>query len=228
MSDYLLRAVDELTLPQRFKHLVERRDKTTGRLVTEHGHPVIDVVKVELPPLLVQLEAAVRGSMGSKAGSAGLARERNVLDSDALFQAAKIRSVIDGWCRIVHVHPTGNLAARLRAWYTGTLAQGVADAQETFYVGQMRSWVGFIRGHLEPAHEMDLPFACPVCGADTWWDAGKEFRRPLVVRYLPEGPDMVSRARGVCRACERVWSVRELAWAIEHPNEDEEPEGESA
>jgi hypothetical protein len=120
------------------------------------------------------------------------------------------------------------LARHLRHWYTTTLATGLTEAQERFHTDMMRRWVGFIRGHLDPTREMDLPWACPICGADTWWSKGEEFSRPLVVRYQPEGADMVQRARALCRACERVWGVRELAYLIEHPEEAHDDEGATA
>ena len=226
MSEFVLKAVDDLTLPVRFKHLQERRKD--GRPVMQERHPVIDVVKVELPPLLQQLEAAVTSSMGGPAGKGGLASERSPLDADALFHAVQIRSVIADWCRIVAVRPAHDATRDLRAWYAATLSRGLTQAQEADHVSRMRSWIAFIRFKLEPAREMDLPWSCPICGADTYWDAGKEYRRPLIVRYLPQGADMVNRARALCRACERVWGVRELAYLIEHPEAGEDIEERKA
>lgn len=223
MND-LLQAVDDLTLPVRIKHLQELRG-TDGHLVHDHGHPVVDVVKVELPPRLDQLEAAVVQSM-ERGGGGSLASTRNVLDADALQQAIVIRDRIREWCQIGHVTATGTTTHLLRAWYTSTLARPLTDADTEFRIGVLRGWKSFIESKLDPQREMDLPWACPICGADTWWDRGSEYRRPLVIRYRPEGPDMVQRARALCRACEHVWGVRELAYAIEHPesiNEQETP-----
>lgn len=225
MTDYVLSVVDELTKPVKYKHLIERRNKDTGKLVIEAGHPVIDVVKVELPTLLQQLETAVTSSIGGTTRGASLPSERIILDADALFRAVKIRNLINDWCRRANVRPGRDTTRDLRAWYAATLATGLTDEQEHFHVGLMKEWVGFIRGKLDPTRELDLPFACPVCGAHTWWQSGQEYRRPLVVRYQPEGPDMVSRARGLCRACDRVFGVRELAYALEHGetiNDEEE------
>lgn len=212
----LLDAVNALTLPIPVKTITQKRWKNAF-VFDAHGNPVMTVVKSELPPLLDQLEDAVRSSSGGPAGKGALASERNVLDADALQQAMVIRDRIREWCAITAVSPTGTTTHLLRAWHAVTLSRNLTEAEIDFHVGVLRSWKHFIEAKLDPQREMDLPWACPVCGADTWWNMGHEYTRPLVVRYRPEGADMVTKARALCRACEKVWQVRELAYALEHP-----------
>jgi len=217
----LLEAVDALTLPVKVKTITQKRN---GRefVFDSNDHPVMMVVKSELPPLLDQLEAAVSSSTGGPAGKGSLASERNVLDADALFQAMVIRDRIRDWCHLEHVdHDRDSNTVSLRRWYAATLKH---DIDEDHHVRILRSWRGFIEAKLDPQREMDLPWACPICGADTWWNAGHEYRRPLVIRYRADGPDMVQHARAMCRSCERVWHVRELAYALEHPETNDEGE----
>jgi hypothetical protein len=212
----LLEAVDALTLPIPVKTITQKRRDNTF-VFDAHGNPVMTVVKSELPPLLDQLEDAVTSSSGGPAGKGALASERNVLDADALEHAQLIRDRVQEWCLILDVSPTGTTTHRLRAWHAAALSRNLTEAETGFYVATLRSWKAFIQGKLDPQREKDLPWACPVCGADTWWSMGHEYTRPLVIRYRPEGPDMVERARALCRACEKVWHVRELAYALEHP-----------
>jgi hypothetical protein len=77
------------------------------------------------------------------------------------------------------------------------------------------SWAGYIRAKLDPERERELPDVCPACGAGEWWRDGVRFLHPLVVRYRL-GTELVGDARGLCRACEKSWGARELAFALEN------------
>lgn len=196
-DDRLLLAVEELTKPQRSKVMQEAVLRT-----------------VELPPLLVQLRDAIAGSIGI-GGSGSLANERNMLDGDALYRFSLISTTIADWARMVGTTATKNdPVATLKAWYIAYTAKPVQLDSERFYLREMRSWAGQIRAKLDPPRSKDLPDSCPVCDASTWWKDGEEYPRPLVVEFR-DGPEMIDNAKGLCRACEEVWTARELSFALE-------------
>jgi len=142
-----------------------------------------------------------------------------VLNTAALFTAMRISSQIGDWCHLVGVRPVKDSTVDLRAWYVAILATQGRFENERAQVKQLNAWAGQIRSLLDPPRERDLPDLCPVCGADAWYDPkdGKKYPRPLIIRYRPTGADMIQQAKALCRACETVWGVRELAYAIEHP-----------
>ena len=212
-ENLLLDAVDALTKPVRTKII---QDGPTGTgLAGQH------TVTVELPPMLEQLDLAIRGSMVGIGGSGSLAHQRNVINADAFYLFTKISSTIKDWARIVGAKVTpDDIGATLRAWYTKyTIKQVTLDA-ERFYTRQMSTWAGQIESNLRPLRMLIIPGRCPVCSADTWWSKAnhEEYKFPLVTEYNAEnGANLVQSARSLCRACETVWSVRELAYLLEHP-----------
>ena len=212
----LLESVDALTKTVRTKVI---QDGPIGS-----GLDGQQTVTIELPPLLEQLDDAIRSSMGGASTSgASLAFEGAVLNTGALFTAMKISSQIRDWCRIVGVTPVKHSGDDLRAWYVATLTRNTGHEVEQARITILNSWAAQIRALLDPPRERDLPDACPVCGAVEWWDPkdGKKYLRPLVIRYRPNtGADMIQQAKAMCRGCETVWGVRELAYAIEHRADD--------
>lgn len=195
MTD-LMDAVDRLTLPQRFKQMQDT-----------------EVVTVELPPLLMQLDAAIRSDIGLTVSGASLAHERNLLDADALHKFMQISSQIKDWCRMVKLVPSRDPVTDLRRWYVKGMLT-LDEAGQSFYTRMLTGWANLIRSKLDPERERELPGCCPVCESGEWWRDGVRFVHPLVVRYRV-GDDLVDKARGFCRACEQVWSARELSYAIE-------------
>jgi len=200
MSD-LLSAIDALTLPIKSK------------VVQQNDAGITCTSPVELPPLLVQLDNAIRSSMGKGTSGASLAFEAAPLNTVALFEAMKITEQIEQWCRIVKVKATRQPATDLRAWYVARLAMADDPAGNTFHTKQLEKWARTIGSLLDPPREKDLPDACPTCGAKSWWKDGAEYYRPLVVRYRPTDP--IGSATALCRSCEATWSARELAYEIE-------------
>lgn len=182
----LLEAVDELTLPRNVK------------IPTDDGH-----TWATEDALLVQLQEAVSSSIRSGSGAGGAAWTRNVLDSDALYQAGIITAAISDWCVLVGVKPTRDPVKDLRAWYAARLT---ATDPEEFYLGQLRKWAGQIRGMLTPPKTLEIVAACPVCGEGTFTnDMGEIVRHPLQMTYRAESANMWRTAKVACRACEVVW-----------------------
>jgi hypothetical protein len=214
-SNHLLDAVDALTKPQKHKVIQD------GPLGT--GLAGQKIVKVELPPLLLQLDEAIRGSIGI-GGSGALKSQRNMLDADALFRFSLISSQIKDWARQVKAPVTPDASETLRAWYLRYTDKTANGAGERFYVKQLRSWKTQIETKLEPPRVRELldgsnqSQACPICGATEWWnpdDPKLPYRHPVVILYRPYKSGWVEDAQGMCRACGEVWSVRQLAWDIE-------------
>lgn len=208
----LLTAVDDLTLVQNTRERQEVLE--AGKVI---GHTTVTVT---LPPLLEQLDDAIRSSMGGNTSGASLAHTRSLADDDALSKFMQISSQIRDWCRMFKVTPGDKPAANLRAWYAATLAKDLDISVEGFYVKTLTGWAGLIKSKLDPWREKDLPDSCPLCGARTWWQDGAEYYRPLVIRYHPDDPEMVKNARASCRACEAVWPVRALAFELENPEKE--------
>lgn len=203
----LLDAVDELSAP--IRHRQPQDILSDGKVVGQQHITVI------LPSLLDQMDAAIRSSMGGSTSGGSLAHERSILDTDALFKLMRMASQIRDWCHIRKVVPTGDAGKDLRAWYTASLPVPMPVESEEAHARILTRWAGEIRAKLDPWREKDLPDECPVCGAGDWWRDGERFLRPLIIRYRPDGPDMVQQSRAMCRSCEQVWTVRELAFEIE-------------
>lgn len=205
----VLEAVDKLTLPARSKIL---QDGPVGSGLA--GQQVVTVVS---DALLVQLEAAIRGTIGI-GGSGSLPSERNMLDSDALHRFAVISSTIRDWATSLRAstHP-GDSAATLRAWYVAFRAVERNDAVVRFHLKKLLSWVGQIEAKLDPPRVRDLPDPCPKCEATDWFNPVDKLRylRPLRIEYRPTGPDMIQEARARCQSCGEGWAIRQLAFEIE-------------
>jgi hypothetical protein len=236
-TDPLLAAVEALTKPSRRKQLQDILQPYTVEdeegVETEHQRVVgSQKVTVETPPLLELLDDAIKSSMGGTTKGAALASESIPLNSAALFEAIKIASTVRDWCRQADVTPRDGIAANLAAWNSSVYARDLTEDQAAFYTTTCRKWANSIRAMLDPWREKDLPDPCPVCGATEWWDpadrakggTGRGRPRPLMVRYRP-GPEMIERAYAMCRACEEVFGVRELRYAIEQAALVDEPTG---
>jgi hypothetical protein len=210
----LLEAWEALTKPVRSKVI---QDGPTGT-----GLAGQKTVTVELPPRINQLEEAIRATIGI-GGSGSPKHQRNMLDADALYRFVKISTTIREWATSAKTPITkDNMTVTLQAWYVKYVAGTPTLDSERFHTRQMKTWAREIDDKLNPARIWETPGDCPVCGANTWWSKSthEEYKFPLVIRYHETGPNLVQEAEAMCRACEQVWSVRELAYALE--NNDEE------
>lgn len=208
-ENLLLLAVEALTKPVTSKVI---QDGPIGS-----GLAGQKTVSVKLPSLLEQLEAAIRGTIG-KGGSGSLANERNMLDADALYRMVKIATLVHQWAHSFKADITkGDVSKTLVAWYIKYQVTNPTETSERFYLNKMTAWANEIRDKLNPAKVLLQPGACPVCGAETWWSKAthEEYKFPLVIEYHEIGANLVQEAKAMCRACEQVWSVRELAYALE-------------
>ena len=197
----LLDAVDALTKPSR-------------TVVAQDGG---NIAMVTLPSLLEQLDAAIRSSIGGNTSGGSDPATRSILDIGSLQRFMTITSMLGDWARMVKAPiDRQSAAATLAAWYPMYMQRNPEQSSIDFYVKQLAGWANQITAALDPPREKDLPDACPACGAAEWWDArtGEKHTRPLIIRYRP-GAALVEDARGTCRACEKVWHARELAYELE-------------
>ena len=186
MSD-LLNAVNALT-------------KSRVKLNTEVDPP-FKPQEIEQPALLVQLEEAIRGSLGRDASSkVASAFERNILDSDALFEFMKITSAIRSWCRAERVTLTRVAVTDLLAW------AGAVKHPTRFHVEQLQEWERVILAKLDPTKTVEIVDACPVCESSAWQDDdGGWHPRPVVFQYRRSDPFGTAGAWCRVESCEAIW-----------------------
>jgi hypothetical protein len=197
----LLDAVDELTKPGVLHHTIQDSRFTCV---------VYDT------PLLDRLEGEIRFSL-SREGSKSLPNQRVPINSGALMLFMQISSQITDWAHGVKATVyKGDPARTLRAWYvtwTQTVREPEVVNARTRTLG---NWAAAIRREIEPPRQKDLPDPCPSCGAAEWWRDGERYPRPLVVES-PRNPDksLVDESTAHCRACDKRWGARELAYELE-------------
>lgn len=195
----LLDAVDGLTKPIR------------NKIIQDHG-----TVTVVLPALLEQLDAAIRQTVGDRGGGA-LANERSPLNNEALYKATIITSQIRDWARMVGLtpKPADKPWGTLRQWYIAYC--NTHRQTDDTYVNQLNNWHNQIVNMFDPPRIHDFPNPCPTCGATSWVNEtdGLTYNRPLVITYKPDSTDLIQQAKGMCRACNKVWTARELAYTLE-------------
>lgn len=207
----LLDALEALTKP--------RRSKT----VQTNDAGITCTSPVELPALLEQLENAILGSFGSDGGSSTSSpgNERNMVDSDALFQFAKISTEVVDWCLTRKVKATRKPLADLAAWHAARTEEHAE--RDSYYTRRLESWAAMIENKLRPKKRLEITEPCPICGADKWVDAeGEVMRFPVVVEYEADGgAGLMDGASAVCRnaSCQYVWAggreLRQLRWDLD-------------
>ena len=241
----LLDVVDALTKPARTKVIQD----VYATVIDSKGHPKVDdngnpvrelagtkATRLEHLPLLQQLDDAIRGTMAVTGGdSASMSSTRNLLNSDALYQFIRVRSMITDWARSEGVPRTDDAAAELRAWYVAWEAKPREDSATRFRVRKLNTARTTIIDIIDPKDTRTVPGPCPEpdCpqqerfGLWFYYDpkTREQGNRPLVVEYRPsDGPQMVANARCRCRACGTTWaSVRALQYDREQAEKTTEP-----
>lgn len=207
MADHrLLDAVDALTKPT-----VDNIKQTT-----DDGE-YLRTVPVEHPALLQQLADAVVPSAGNDGGSkSASARERNVLDSDALWELTKIETELRDWLRHDRAaFDRNDLPASLRRWYVAYNAQTQQDAAE-WYLSELRRWERVILSRLDrTVKQIPTGYLCVLCGTQQWVDPDGE-RQParLILSYRRDEDGRTSEERVTCQRCRTGWesmdAIKEL------------------
>lgn len=198
MTDPLTTAVHRLTR------------ETRTKVIQDGDGDVQSVAIVVHAPLLTRLAEAVTSSLGSGGGGGGGKAEKNVLDSEAMYHSALITSAIGDWCRMAGVVATRNAIVDLEAW--ADKVQGDTES----YIRHLTNWAVWIERKLDPPRRMELTESCPVCNQDEYKDEeGRAMKFPIVIEFRGDRP---GDARGICRACNNLWSgvlqLRELRWML--------------
>lgn len=195
MTD-LLDAVDALTLPT---HTL------VVQTITINGRETEQSTRIEHPPLLTQLEDAIRGVMdGSEGGAATVAFTRSVLNAAALQAFMVIDGQIREWCQIEKATVSNHPGESLRSWYAARLSRLHDD--DGWHVKRLRRWESTILTTVQPPRTLELTVPCPACGSDTWLDFdGAVYRHPVQVSYREGDADILRDARASCRSCSKTW-----------------------
>lgn len=228
----LLNAVDALTLPQHTRvvqDIWETRLQPDGRpALDSDGQPLrvpssrTRTVNATTPALLDQLSDAIGATIGRSGGGGVEKHARNVLDSDALYQATRIMATITDWCATVHIRATRNPSHDLRAWYAARLATN--PTSDDYQITTLHQWAGMIRSKLNRPDSWEATTPCPVCHYETWEDVTDdgttvERKRPIIVEYWPSAADVLASGKATCRRCGTTWkgstALRELRWEID-------------
>lgn len=167
-------------------------------------------------PLLDRLQEEIRFSL-SREGAKSLPNQRIPINAGALQLFMRISSQITDWAHGAKATVyKGDPARTLRAWFVVFTQRQREDAEIRARVKLLHGWAGSIRRELEPPRTKDLPNPCPACGASEWWRDGERYPRPLVVES-PRNPErnLIDESTAVCRACDKRWGARELAYELE-------------
>ena len=212
MTD-LLDAVWALTKPTHRKVIV---DNPAGPLPTR-------VVVVTDESLLDQIDSAIRSNMGGNTPGGSDPRTRSILNLGAFNVVQGIADKVHGWARIAgSVIDKESLSKTLEAWHVKFMAHPW-DINDAVHTKILLGWARQIEATLAPPKELDFEQACPSCGSDCWWSNAEQasFPRPLIVYYQPADSGVVMDAKGMCRACKKVWGARELAYELEQADRKE-------
>lgn len=202
----LLDAIWALTKPRTIKHLIGER-----------------LVPVTLPSLLDQLEAAVSGTVVNDGGGStpSPANARSVVDSDALYELAKISTEVSDWCRARKLKPTRHPLVDIEAWHAAR--DETQDNRDSYHIRWLDSWAAMIENKLRPRKRFEITSPCPTCRADTWTDAeGDVMHHPVLLDYdADSGPGMLNGATAKCRnvSCGATWvgefQLRRMRWDLD-------------
>lgn len=204
----LLDAVDALTKPT-IDHVKQTADDGT----------YLRTVSVEHPALLQQLADAVVPSAGNDGGSkSASARERNIIDSDALWQLTRIETELRDWMRHDFAAFNRNdLPASLRRWYVGYEAQvNRSDELTEWLTRELRRWERVILAKLDRTRKQwDTSKLCPICKQARWIDEhGDSQPARLVGSYRRDDDGRTSEERVTCQRCRESWdnldAIKEL------------------
>ena len=184
--------------------------------ITDHIKQVSDSgefirsVAVVHPALLQQLADAVVPSAGNDGGSkSASARERNIIDSDALWELTKIETQLRDWMRHdLAAFDRKDLPASLRRWYVAYAAttQPNDDILE-WLIRELRRWERIILSRLDrTVKQLETGHLCPLCKTAEWIDRdGARQPARLILSYRRDDDGRTSEERVICQRCRTGW-----------------------
>lgn len=204
----LLDSVDSLT--KRWSHRVVQ-DATADQPQR--------ITIVRHKPRLHMLADAITTST-NKDGGGALARERNLINTQAVQMLADIRRGINKIAATLDV-PAGEPIPTLRAWYVASLAKITTDAWQDEYTAKLHRWATDIDDLLNPPEQVTIEQPCPMCEAAFFYDKADKTEKPWPLRarkwdIRQHGTD---KADASCMVCGATWdgltAIRELAYHLE-------------
>jgi hypothetical protein len=215
-GDDLLTLVDRLTQPHKSGVIVEDDDGTEQKVYISHD------------ALLKQLRQLVHSSLGSSVQGAGLASERNVIDSDALDQYEALKRQIRRlYGEVSDAKPFPEPESNLRQWYICFKRQVEArKVSEDVVADKTRKIAGMvyaIENKLNPPTILEITAACPRCGATHSNDEQGVYRRAILIESRVVQYRSLDNTKARCIACLAVWlhgrGMRQLRYEIDQAEE---------
>lgn len=210
--DELLNVVDRLTQVHRSEVLVEDDDGTEQRVTMLHD------------ALIVQLRNLVHSSIGSTVQGAGLASERNVIDTDALEHYEQVKAQATRLFKEVSdAKPFPSPESNLRHWYIEFKNQvdGRKVSTEVLH-GKLRKLNGMayaIDNRLNPPTPLEITAACPRCDATHGTDERGIHRRAILVESRIVQYRSLDHTKARCIVCSATWlhgrGMRQLRYEID-------------
>jgi hypothetical protein len=196
----LLDAVDALSKPT-----VDNVKQTTD------DGTYIRTVPVEHPALLQQLAEAVVPSAGNDGGSkSASARERNIVDSEALWELTKIQTELRDWMR--HnpaAFDRNDLPGSLRRWYVHANVSHPDTNPDwiEWVIRELRRWERIIINKLDRTRkQLETGHLCPLCKTAQWIDQdGARQPARLILSYRRDDDGRTSEERVICQRCRTGW-----------------------
>jgi hypothetical protein len=235
-QNYLLDAVDALTLPRKVRFV--QVNNAGISCVSEHQHE----------SLIEWLRDAIAGNIGSHDGGSSDPTTRIPFDPNALALYERIEHKIGEWYVLRTGKPPGLLPEQnLREWYRHYAAgegrdryhEAVLDALGVELTRQLSSWARQITAMSDPPKRLEVatkvqvpvvnprtgerlyredgslrtrlsthPAACPKCDQATAFDptTGDQITALVIEYRQSDEEDALNAAVAVCRSCEWRWS----------------------
>lgn len=210
--DELLNVVDRLTKTHRSEVLVEDDDGTEQRVTMLHD------------ALIVQLRNLVHSSLGSTVQGAGLASERNVIDTDALEHYEQVKAQTTRLFKEVSdAKPFPSPESNLRHWYiefkNQVNAHKVSGDVLAVKLRKLNGMAYAIETRLSPPTLLEITAPCPRCDATHGTDERGIYRRAILVESRIVEYRSLDHTKARCIVCSATWihgrGMRQLRYEID-------------
>jgi hypothetical protein len=204
----LLEAVDRLTKPYKIRVISELDNVPEQRLVV-------------LPPMLRQLNDAIKSSQSSTRRGITLANERSVIDASALMLEGAIQDAVRGlWSEVCgsDLKPR-TLQRQLTRWHVEfrrLATDGQLPAERVWQVAKLvQGWTKAIDLKFDPPVTLEVTRPCPACNAAHVFDFMGDRVASVVISWRRSFDDSAA----ICRACSKSWvgeaELRQLRWDLD-------------
>jgi hypothetical protein len=204
----LLEAVDRLTQPYKVR-------------VTSEQDGVPENRTIDLPPLLEQLNDAIKSTQTSVRRGKTLANERSVIDASALMLEAGIReSLRVMWHDLFGsaIRPR-SLSRQVAGWHVEfrkRALDGSIHADQVWRLAKLvQGWTRQIDLKFDPPVTLEITRPCPNCDTSHVFD----FMGDRVAAVVISWRRSFDNSAALCRSCAKSWvgesELRQLRWEID-------------